>query len=80
MYITSIPNQRGFMSNGPVFVSGERVVVTNPSDNHYEGKAGTVVDEIFRNYVSEYVYVIRVDDGYEVEFSADELTAVEDYE
>lgn len=68
------------MSMSPVFNSGERVIITDPVDPHYEGKTGTVVEEIFRNYLSEYVYVVHVEDGYEVEFCADELTAEEDYE
>lgn len=68
------------MSMTPVFMSGERVIITDPIDNHYEGKSGTVMEEIFRNYISDYVYVVQVDDGYEVEFCADELTAEEDYE
>lgn len=64
----------------PTFNSGERVIVTNPVDDHYEGKTGVILEEIFRNYMSEYVYVVSMDDGYEVEFSADELTAEVDYE
>lgn len=64
----------------PVFTSGERVIVTDPVDDHYEGKTGVIMDEIFRNYLSDYVYVVSMDDGYEVEFSADELTAEVDYE
>jgi signal peptidase I len=62
----------------PVFSVGETVVITDPVDDHYADMGGVIVEEIFRNYLSEYVYVVKVDDGYEVEFSADELTAVDD--
>lgn len=64
----------------PVFNVGEAVVVTDSIEEHYNGMAGTVVEEIFRNYISDYVYVVKVDDGYEVEFNAEELTAAEDLE
>ena len=64
----------------PVFTNGERVIITNPVDQYYEGKGGIILEEIFRNYLSEYVYVVKIDDGYEVEFSAEEMTAETDFE
>jgi|AACY02.15.fsa_nt_gi hypothetical protein len=64
----------------PVFINGERVIITNPVDQYYEGKGGIILEEIFRNYLSEYVYVVKIDDGYEVEFSAEEMTAETDFE
>ena len=63
-----------------VFINGERVIITNPVDQYYEGKGGIILEEIFRNYLSEYVYVVKIDDGYEVEFSAEEMTAETDFE
>lgn len=70
------PNQRGYIMT-PVFNIGEAVIITDPVDDHYINMNGVVVEEIFRNYLSDYVYVVRVDDGYEVEFSAEELTAID---
>jgi hypothetical protein len=64
----------------PVFSVGEAVVVTDSIEDHYNGMNGIVVEEIFRNYISDYVYVVKVDDGYQVEFMADELTASNDIE
>lgn len=64
----------------PVFSVGEAVVVTDSIEDHYNGMNGIVVEEIFRNYISDYVYVVKVEDGYQVEFMADELTASDDIE
>ncbi len=64
----------------PVFSVGEAVVVTDSVEDHYNGMNGIVVEEIFRNYISDYVYVVKVEDGYQVEFMADELTASNDIE
>lgn len=64
----------------PVFSVGEAVVVTDSIEDHYNGMNGIVVEEIFRNYISDYVYVVKVEDGYQVEFMADELTASNDIE
>ena len=64
----------------PVFSVGEAVVVTDSIEDHYNGMNGIVVEEIFRNYISDYVYVVKVEDGYQVEFMADELTASTDIE
>ena len=64
----------------PVFSVGEAVVVTDSIEDHYNGMYGIVVEEIFRNYISDYVYVVKVEDGYQVEFMADELTASNDIE
>ena len=64
----------------PVFSVGEAVVVTDSIDDHYNGMNGIVVEEIFRNYISDYVYVVKVEDGYQIEFMADELTASNDIE
>lgn len=68
------------MPKSPVFNNGEHVVITDSVDDHYNGKTGIVIEEQFRNYISDYVYVVRLDDGYDVEFTKDELTAEEDYE
>jgi hypothetical protein len=64
----------------PVFSVGEAVVVTDSIEDHYNGMNGIVVEEIFRNYISDYVYVVKVEDGYQIEFMADELTASNDIE
>ena len=64
----------------PVFNVGEAVVVTDSIEDHYNGMNGIVVEEIFRNYISDYVYVVKVEDGYQIEFMADELTASDDIE
>ena len=64
----------------PVFSVGEAVVVTDSIEDHYNGMNGIVVEEIFRNYISDYVYVVKVEDGYQIEFMADELTASDDIE
>lgn len=62
-----------------IFNLGEHVVVTDSVDDHYNGKSGVIVDDEYRNYISEHVYVVKLEDGYEMEFTADELTAEEDY-
>jgi hypothetical protein len=37
------------------------------------------MQEEYRSYINEYVYYVRLDeDGYEMEFTADELTLEED--
>ena len=64
----------------PVFSVGEAVVVTDSIEDHYNGMNGIVVEEIFRNYISDYVYVVKVEDGYQIEFMANELTASNDIE
>jgi len=64
----------------PVFSVGEAVVVTDSIEDHYNGMNGIVVEEIFRNYISDYVYVVKVEDRYQIEFMADELTASNDIE
>jgi hypothetical protein len=66
------------MQKSPVFNVGESVVVTDSVDDHYIGMEGVVMEEIFRNYISDYVYVVQVKDGYAVEFNADELTSLDD--
>jgi hypothetical protein len=67
------------MHKSPVFNRGENVVITNSIDDHYNGKTGVVMDDEFRNYLSDYIYVVKMDDGYDAEFTADEMTAEEDY-
>ena len=62
------------MPKSPVFNYGEHVIVTNPVDDHYLNKTGMVVEDEYRSYISDYVYVVKMDDGYEMEFTADELT------
>jgi hypothetical protein len=64
----------------PVFTHGERVVITDSIDDFYNGKNGVIIDDEFRNYIGDYVYVVKLTEGYEIEFTRDELTAEEDYE
>lgn len=66
------------MLKSPVFNRGEFVVITDSIDDHYNGKYGVVIDEEYRNYIGDYVYVVKLNDGYEMDFTADELTAEED--
>lgn len=67
------------MPKSPVFQYGETVVITDPVDDFYLNKTGVVVQEEYRNYLSDYVYYVKIDnDGYEVEFTADELTLDEE--
>ena len=55
------------------------MVITHPVDDHYLDMTGVVMEEEYRDYINEYVYYIRLDkDGYEMEFTADELTLEED--
>jgi ribonuclease BN (tRNA processing enzyme) len=67
------------MPKAPVFTHGEMVVITHPVDDHYLDMTGVVMEEEYRDYINEYVYYVRLDnDGYEMEFTADELTLEED--
>lgn len=67
------------MPKAPVFKHGEMVVITHPVDDHYLDMTGVVMEEEYRDYINEYVYYVRLDkDGYEMEFTADELTLEED--
>jgi len=67
------------MPKAPVFKCGEHVIITEPVDDFYEGKTGTVTDEEYRDYIGQYVYYVRLDnEGYEMEFTADELMLEED--
>lgn len=62
------------MLKAPVFNRGEQVIISEPADDFYEGKTGTVTDDEYRDYIGQYVYYVRLDnDGYEMEFTADEL-------
>ena len=56
------------MPKSPVFNYGEHVIVTNPVDDHYLNKTGMVIEDEYRSYISDYVYVVKMDDGYEMEF------------
>jgi hypothetical protein len=63
------------MNKNPVFNLGENVIITDAIDDHYNGKTGVVVEDDFRPYIGDYVYVIKMDDGYEAEFTADEISS-----
>jgi len=63
------------MPKAPVFKYGEQVIVTDPIDTHYQDKTGVVVADEFRSYLNDYVYYVKLDqDGYEMDFEANELT------
>jgi hypothetical protein len=48
-------------------------------DDFYEGKTGVITEDEYRDYIGQYVYYVRLDnDGYEMEFTADELILDED--
>jgi hypothetical protein len=67
------------MPKAPVFNRGEPVVISEPVDDFYDGKTGIVTDEEYRDYIGQYVYFVKLDnDGYEIEFTADELMLNED--
>jgi len=67
------------MPKAAVFNYGENVIVTDPVDAHYLNKTGMVVEDEYRPYISDYVYVVKLDDGYDAEFTADELSLDEDF-
>jgi hypothetical protein len=67
------------MPKAPVFNRGEQVIISEPVDDFYEGKTGVITEDEYRDYIGQYVYYVRLDnDGYEMEFTADELMLDED--
>lgn len=58
----------------PMYTSGVQVIVTDPVDEHFADMTGVVTGNEFREYLNEYIYYVMLDnDGYEMEFEANEL-------
>ena len=58
----------------PMYKSGVQVIVTDPVDEHFTDMTGMVTGNEFIEYLNEYIYYVMLDnDGYEMEFEANEL-------